>query len=138
MLDQFLIAQLEPLVIVLYFRPLLLRVAVEAGHEILLKTVRLAGLVVVALPMAVLVVLVLVGKEIMGLQVRLIKAVVVVVQMLPDQLMVTVEMERQAASPVPRSRMAAAVVVVVALLKHPLVRAVQVAVAQGLVGLLYQ
>ena len=133
MLEQQLEVQPEPLVIVLYFRQLPRQVVVAVGHEILLKTVHLAVLVVVVLPMAVLVVLVLVGKEIMGLQVRPIKAVVVAALVLSDQLMAMAATGQHLVFLVPQLPTAVAVVVVVALLKHPLVRVVQVAVAQGLV-----
>jgi hypothetical protein len=58
--------QLEPLVVTLYFRQLLLRVAVAAVQDHLLKTAHLAVLVAVVLEILVLVVVVLVVKGTTG------------------------------------------------------------------------
>ena len=120
-----------------YFRPLLLRVAVAAGQDRRLKTVRLAGQAVVALRMVVLVVLVLVVKETAEPQTLVIKPVVVVALVLPDQLMAMAATEQHLVFLVPPYTMAVVGVVAVVLLKHLLVRVVQVVVVRDQVILSY-
>jgi len=131
------------LAVIRYLTELHQPVAAVVGQEHRLKTAQRAGLVAV-----VLVIVVLVGrgilhqqahhKETAGPQAQRIRVAVGAAQMLPDRLMVTVEMERQAVFLVPLSLMAAGVGVAVALLKHPLVRAVLVVAVQGQVVLPHQ